>query len=168
MSKPSLTAKVIRPVHSSGSPTYGHCSCTEPRSCTGTILASVSNETRYEEHRESSNGNEPTAAAETGQNRVEHNNACSDSAIDDDNDWTIKQSKNKTKQGLKVTFGSSVGGGTTNSKFTTNLQALEKKRGHSEHSTRPIDALTFDRANTVASVGGQTATPENMKNLEIH
>ena len=84
--------------HSSGSPTCGHCSCTEPRSCTGTILASVSKETRYEEHRESSNGNEPTAAAETGQNRVEYNNACSPSAIDDDNDWTIKQSKNKTKK----------------------------------------------------------------------
>ena len=65
---------------------------------------------------------------------------------------------------MKVTFGSSVGGGTTNSKFTTNLQALEEKRGHSEHSTRPIDALTFDRANTVASVGGQTATPEEVKN----
>ena len=33
-----------------------------------------------------------------------------------------------------------------------------------EHGIRPIDALTFDRANTVASVGGQTATPEKVKN----
>ena len=74
----------------------------------------------------------PTAAAETGQNRVEYNNACSASAIDDeddDNDWTTKRSKNNKKKGLIVTLGSSVGGGTANSKFTTNLQALEKKMG---------------------------------------
>ena len=51
-----------------------------------------------------------------------------------------------------------------NSKFATNLQALEKKRGHGGHNARPIDALTFDRANTIASVGGQTATPETVKN----
>ena len=41
---------------------------------------------------------------------------------------------------------------------------MEKKRRHKEHDTRTIDALTFDKANTVASIGGQTATPETVKN----
>ena len=91
-------------VHSSGSPTCGHCSCTEPRSCTGTILASVSKEARYKENRESSNGNEPIAAAETGQHRVDHNSAYSVSATDDeddDNDWTTKQPKKKKTKGIE-------------------------------------------------------------------
>jgi hypothetical protein len=59
--------------------------------------------------------------------------------------------------------------------------ALEEKRSHEErgsagsapapvvahttcHDIRPIDALTFDKANTVASVGGQAAVPETRKN----
>ncbi len=95
--------------HSSGSPTCGHSSCTEPRSCTGTKLASVSNETRYEGNRKSSNGNEPTAAAETGQIRVDQNSACSVSATDDeddgttvddddDDDWTTTRSKKNKKK----------------------------------------------------------------------
>ena len=66
-------------------------------------------------------------------------------------------------------------------KFAMHLEALDKKRGHNEkgsagpapapvvtytteHNTRPIDALTFGRANTVASIGGDRVTPENMKN----
>ena len=51
---------------------------------------------------------------------------------DDDNEWTTQRSKRK-KKGQKVTFGSSCGGGTTNSKFATNLQALEKAK----HSIPP-------------------------------
>ena len=58
---------------------------------------------------------------------------------------------------------------------------METKRSHAErgpagsaparvvtpttrHDIRPIDALTFDRANTVASIGGESAAPEKMKN----
>ena len=41
---------------------------------------------------------------------------------------------------------------------------MEKNRRHKEHDTRTIDGLTFDKANTVASVGGQAATPEMRKN----
>ena len=32
------------------------------------------------------------------------------------------------------------------------------------HDIRPIDALTFDKANIVASVGGEMAAPEKMNN----
>ena len=68
-----------------------------------------------------------------------------------------------------------------NSKFFRNLQALEAKRGHKEkssagsapapvvtfttgHDIKPIDALTFEKANTVASIGGTPAAPDKMKN----
>ena len=67
------------------------------------------------------------------------------------------------------------------SKFIINLQALEKKRGRKEkssagsapapvvasttgHDIIPIDALTSDRANTVASIGGEPAAPDKMNN----
>ena len=101
--------------HSSGSPTCGHSSCTEPRSCTGTKLESVSNDTRYKRNRTSSNGNEPIVAADTeppmqtGQIRVDQNSACSVSATDDeddgttvddddDDDWTTTRSKKNKKK----------------------------------------------------------------------
>ena len=65
--------------------------------------------------------------------------------------------------------------------FAMYLKALEKKGGHkekgsagpapapvvtstAEHNTRRIDALTFDMANTVASIGGDRVTPDNMQN----
>ena len=52
---------------------------------------------------------------------------------------------------------------TANAKHIANLQALEaKRRQHSGHDIRPIDALTCDKANTVASVGGQAAAPEKV------
>ena len=70
---------------------------------------------------------------------------------------------------------------TANEKFATYLQALEEKRRRMEkgsagsapaivvnHTTRHdvshIDALTFDKANTVASIGGDMAAPEKMNN----
>ena len=80
------------------------------------------------------------------------------------------------KKTLKVTFGSSCGQSrpttdrkltkepAASSKFATDLQALERKRSHNEHNARPTNALTFDKANTVASVGGEAATPEKVNN----
>ena len=102
--------------------------------------------------------------------------------MDDNEDkWTVKRSRKKTRR-AKVTFDSSCGQmkspvshkltneHNANPKFATNLRALEKKRNYkekgsagsapapvvtstTEHNIRPIDALTFGRANTVASIG---------------
>jgi len=112
--------------------------------------------------------------------------------IDDGNDWTLKLSKKKMKR-AKVAFrlpGERVNpiakpktaiGPNADAKFAKDLMALEEKRRHKErgstgsapvpvvahttrHDIRPIDALTFDKANTVASVGGQAAIPETRKN----
>ena len=89
----------------------------------------------------------------------------------DEDEWKTKRPRRKTK-GLKVTLGSSCGKlrppashepqkkPMTNAKYIAELQALERKRRHTEHDTRPIGALTFDKANTVASVGGQAAAPD--------
>ena len=107
---------------------------------------------------------------------------------DEENGWTVMGSIKKQK-GANVTFKSSRGQTrppanhklakepTANLKFANSLQALETKRSHKEkgsagsapapvvtsttgHDIRPIDALTFDKANTVASIGGELASPE--------
>ena len=126
---------------------------------------------------------------QTGQIRANENSACSVNAMNDDDDdgttvgfdgptvdddedeWKTKRPRRKTK-GLKVTFRSSCGKSRppashetqkkpmANAKIIADLQALERKRRHNEHGTRPIDALTFDKANIVASVGGQAAASE--------
>ncbi len=66
-------------------------------------------------------------------------------------------------------------------KFANNLQALEKNGSNKEkgsagsapapvvtsttrHDIRPIDALTFGKANIVASSGGELAAPEKRNN----
>jgi len=116
-----------------------------------------------------------------------------DGTDDDDkgNGWTVMCSKKK--KNLRVTFEDShkstkppviseaTKEPTENDKFAIHLQALEEKRRRMEkgsagsapatvvkHTTRhdisPIDALTFDKANTVASIGGDTAAPEKMNN----
>jgi len=99
-------------------------------------------------------------------------------------EWEMKRptptrSGRKTK-GLNASYGCSCGPSkgcdmiksqndvhnenlTANAKHIADLQALEEKRRHNGPDTRLIDALTFDKANTVASVGGQTAAPEKVK-----
>ena len=91
---------------------------------------------------------------------------------------TMKRSQKEARRALQEQGGRSS---PENSKFITSLQALETKRGHKEkssagsapasvvisttrHGIKPIDALTFDRPNTVASIGGEQASPDNMKN----
>ena len=97
----------------------------------------------------------------------------------------------KEEKGANVSFGSSGGESkppaklklanerNADLKFAEDLRALEAKRIHAEkgsagsapacvvtpttrHDIKPIYALTFDRANTVASIGGEPATPEKL------
>ena len=114
---------------------------------------------------------------------------------DEGDEWTVKGSKKK-KKGAKVTFNDpgkmkcsrkevrralqeQGGRSSPETKFVTNLQALEIKRGHQEKSSAgsapapvvttttdigPIDALTFDKINTVASIGGTPAAPDKLHN----
>ena len=86
---------------------------------------------------------------------------------------TTKRSQKEVRRALQEQGGRSS---PENSKFIKSLQALEIKRGHKEkssagsalasvvtsttgHDIKPIDALTFDRANIVASIGGEQADP---------